>query len=291
MSYFFSAIVFYLIILPISWLPFPLFYLLSDMFFVIIYYIIPYRRKIVLENLKGSFPEKSDKELKKISRKFYRHFCDVMLETLKVFTESQESIRRRVEAVNTELLHDYYTKGKSIILVNGHYANWEWPGMLIPSHSPHKGIAIYQTLSNKFFDKKIQATRRRFGMTLMTTKEVPRFFATHKNEACIYLFINDQSPADPSKGHWTSFLNRPTCMITGAERYAVKHNYPVVYSAVTRLKRGHYRVEYVSVSEFPQTEPAYFITEQSARINESLIRNAPAYWLWTHRRWKHKPEV
>ncbi len=288
MSNIFSFLLYYIIIRPISMLPFPLLYGFSDVLFFLFYYIFPYRRKVIRQNLRSSFPEKTDSELKEIERKFYKHFCDLILETLKLFSASKEVIEKRVRLVNPELLDEYYKKGKSVILVTGHYANWEWPAITLPSHSKHKGTGIYQRLSNKFFDQKLRQTRARFGMELMSTREVADFFESHKNELCSYGFINDQSPSDPKKGHWGTFLNQPTCMLTGAERYAIKYDYPVLHAAITREKRGHYKIEYILVSEKPSAEKPFFITEESSRINETLIRKDPAYWLWTHRRWKHK---
>jgi len=289
MNYFFSALIYYVLILPISMLPFFLMYGVSDFLFLIFYYLIPYRRKVVLQNLRSSFPEKSPDEIKKIERRFYKHFCDVILETLKLFSASKQSIEKRVKIVNPELLNKYYQDGKSLVLATGHYANWEWPAITLPSHSKHKGTGIYQKLSSKFFDKKLRQTRAKFGMELMSTKEVAEFFEAHKNELCAYGFINDQSPSKPQNGHWGTFLGQPTCMSTGAERYATQYDYPVLYGVITRIKRGHYQIEYKVVSEKPSLEKPFYITEESARINESLIKSDPAFWLWTHRRWKHKP--
>jgi Kdo2-lipid IVA lauroyltransferase/acyltransferase len=289
MSTFFAAILFYGVMIPISLLPYRLMYLFSDFLFVILYYIFPYRKKLVLQNLKKAFTEKTEKERKRICLKFYRHFCDVVVETLKLFTASSRSIRNRVVITNPELLESFYEKGKSLILVTGHYANWEWPAVTLPFHSSHKGTGIYSKLSNKFFDKKLRSTRARFGMELMSTKEVAPFFESHRNELCTYGFINDQSPSNPSRGHWTMFLNQPTCLLTGAEKYAREYNYPVLYGMITKPARGKYRLEYFLISEDPGAEDPFYITEKSSNINESLIKSAPEYWLWTHRRWKHSP--
>jgi KDO2-lipid IV(A) lauroyltransferase len=245
----------------------------------------------VLSNLRQAFPEKTDKEIKAIAKKFYAHFCDVIVETLKLFSASAGSINKRVSIANPHLLEQYYNDGRSLILTTGHYANWEWPAVTLPFHSRHKGTGIYQKLSNRFFDRKLRQTRARFGMELMSTREVADFFETHQNEICAYGFINDQSPSDPKKGHWMTFLSQPTCMLVGAEKYAVKYDYPVLYGAITKTKRGHYRIEYIPVSDIPSMEAKYFITEECSRINERLIRLQPEYWLWTHRRWKHKQPV
>ena len=164
MAYIISALLFYLIILPISWLPFPLLYRFSDFLFLIFYYLFPYRRKVILSNLRLCFPEKTESEIKIIERKFYKHFCDLLLETLKLFSASRKSIESRMELVNSELLNKYYENGKSLILVTGHYANWEWAAITLSSHSKHHGTGIYQRLSSKFFDKLLRKTRAQFGV-------------------------------------------------------------------------------------------------------------------------------
>jgi KDO2-lipid IV(A) lauroyltransferase len=288
--YFLSALLFYLVIIPVSLLPFPILYGISDFTFIILYYVFPYRKKIVLQNLRNSFPEKSDAELKKISRIFYHHFCDLIFESLKVFTASERSILKRVELVNAGLLEDFYKQGKSLVLATGHYANWEWPAVTLPFHSSHTGTGIYQKLSNKFFDLKLRQTRARFGMKLMSTKEVAVFFEEHKDELCTYGFINDQSPSDPKKGHWIKFLNQDTCLFLGVEKYAVKYNYPVLYGMITKVKRGYYRIEYKLISDHPSNTEPFQITEACSRLNEEIILSKPEYWLWTHRRWKHRKE-
>ncbi len=291
MAYFFSALLFYLVIIPISLLPFPLLYGLSDFTFLILYYIFPYRKKIALQNLRNSLPGKSEEELQIICKKFYHHFCDLVFESLKIFTAGEKAILKRVELVNSEFLENYFKAGKSLILATGHYANWEWTAVTLPFHSSHTGTGIYQRLSNKFFDLKLRQTRARFGMKLMSTKEVADFFEAHQKELCTYGFINDQSPSDPKKGHWMKFLNQDTCIFLGVEKYAVKYNYPVLYGMITKLKRGHYRIEYKLVSDQPSTSKPFEITETCARINEQLILAQPEYWLWTHRRWKHKKVI
>lgn len=288
MSNIISALLYYLVLLPISLLPFRVLYLISDVFFILLYYILPYRKKLVIANLKRSFPEKSEKEINYITKEFYRHFCDLVFETLKVFTASSETLNKRMILENTSIIEDFYKKGRSVILAGGHYANWEWAVVTLPYHSSHKGSGIYTALSNKFFDSKLRSTRARFGMKLMSTKEVNSFFKAAKNELFTYGFINDQSPSKPNKGHWMTFLGQDTCMLLGAEKYAAMYNYPVVYGSVSKVKRGYYKLVYELVSENPSSEKQFFITERCAQINEKLIRSAPQFWLWTHRRWKHK---
>lgn len=288
MTKMFSAFLFYFILIPLSLLPFPLMYALSDFTFLLLYHVFPYRKKIVLQNLRNSLPEKSEKEIQVICKNFYRHFCDIIFESLKTFTVSAEALLKRVELENVALLEKYYKEGKSLILVTGHYGNWEWPAMTLSFHSSHKGTGIYQRLSNPFFDKKLRSTRARFGTKLMSTKEVAAFFEEHRNELCTYGFINDQSPSDPKKGHWMKFLNQDTSTFIGVEKYAMQYNYPVIYGVIKKIKRGHYHLEYRLVSDDPTSTKPFEITETCSRINEVSILADPQYWLWTHKRWKHK---
>jgi KDO2-lipid IV(A) lauroyltransferase len=283
-----SAILYYLVLKPISLLPFPILYAFSDFFFFIIYYLTPYRKKVVTENLKRSFPDKSDKEIAGIQKKFYRHFCDLIFETLKLFSASQQSISKRIKLLNPEFLDKYYAKGKSIVLASGHYANWEWPAITLSLHSKFKGSGVYSRLSNKFFDRKLRQTRAAFGTELFTNKEVSDFMEARLDKMYLFGFINDQSPSNPARGHWATFLNQPTCMLLGAEKNAVKYDLPVVYAAVRKVKRGFFSLEYITVSDNPRAEKEFYITEECQRINEGLIMTEPEWWLWTHRRWKHK---
>lgn len=288
---FFSAILYYLVIIPVSFLPFRLMYGLSDIVFVLLFHVFPYRKKIVMQNLQMAFPEKSIAELKKIRKEFYRHFCDLIFESLKTFTATREKIESRIELVNAGLLEKYFRENKSLILATGHYANWEWPALTFSSHSRHTATGIYKQLTNPYFDKKLIQTRARFGTKLMSTKEVAKFFEQHQDELCTYGFINDQSPSDPKKGYWMKFLNQDTCHLTGVEKYAVKYNYPVLYGIITKKGRGRYRMEYKVVSDNPSLTRPNEITETCVQINEEIIRKQPEYWLWTHRRWKHKRPV
>ncbi|MBK5285422.1 MAG: lysophospholipid acyltransferase family protein, partial [Bacteroidia bacterium] len=171
------------------------------------------------------------------------------------------------------------------------YANWEWPALAFIRHSSHKSLGIYKPLNNKFFDLKLQQTRSKFGLTLMAVREVAQYFEEHKDIACSYGFIFDQSPSNPAKGHWMKFLNQDTVVLTGVERYARQYNFPVLYGKITREKRGMYRIEYELITDTPQQTKTGEITEANMRVNEKLILSAPEFYLWTHRRWKHKREL
>src|SRR5258706_1547556 len=285
---FFSALLYYLFLFPLSLLPERVMYAFSDAFYFIYYHWLGYRKKVVVGNLKKSLPEKTDAEIKKIMKKFYRHFCDIFLEGIKTFTASEKYITDRVQVVNGELLENYYHQNRSVILATGHYANWEWPALAFIRHSSHHALGIYKPVSNKFFDKKLQQTRSKFGLTLMAIREVAKYFEEHKTIACSYGFIFDQSPSNPDKGHWVTFLNQNTVVLTGVERYARQYDFPVIYGKITKQKRGMYRIEYELVTDTPQQTRNGEITEAIMRINEKLILAAPEFYLWTHRRWKYK---
>lgn len=285
---FFSALLYYVILIPISLLPEGAMYVLSDFLYFIFYHLLGYRKKIVVSNLKKSFPEKTDKEINQITKKFYRHFCDIFLESIKTFTASEKYITGRVKVVNGDLLEHYYRQNRSVILATGHYANWEWPALAFIRHSSHHSLGIYKPVNNKFFDKKLQETRSKFGLTLMAIRDVAKCFEEHKTLACSYGFIFDQSPSNPDKGHWVTFLNQDTVVLTGVERYARQYDFPVIYGKITKQKRGMYRIEYELVTDTPPQTRTGEITEAIMRINEKLIVAAPEYYLWTHRRWKHK---
>jgi KDO2-lipid IV(A) lauroyltransferase len=284
----FHYLLYYLVIIPLSLLPFPLLYGFSNLIYVFLYYIRPYRKKIVLENLRNSFPEKTEEEIQIICKKFYRHFADIIVESLKVFTVSKDTLLKRMKCVNPELVESYYKKGRSVILVTGHYANWEWAAITVGTHSSHYPLGIYQVIKNKFWDRKMQSTRSRFGTNLMSTREVANYFERFKDALCLYGFIADQTPSNPDKCHWMQFLGQDTPVMFGTEKYARQYNYPVLYGKITRIKRGYYQIEYFPICDEPSQTKVGEITEWHTRFNEGIIKAAPEYWLWTHRRWKHK---
>jgi Kdo2-lipid IVA lauroyltransferase/acyltransferase len=284
----FAPLLYYIFLIPLSLLPPAGMYAFSDFMYLVLYRLLGYRKKVVVDNLRKSFPEKSDEEIRAITKKFYRHFCDIFIEGIKPFTASEEFIQGRVKLVNGELLEKYFHQNRSVILATGHYANWEWPALAFIRHSSHKALGIYKPLTSKFFDRKLQQTRSKFGLTLMAIREVAQYFEEHKNEPCSYGFIFDQSPSNPSKGHWVKFLNRDTVVLTGVERYARQYDFPVIYGKITREKRGFYRIEYELITDTPQQTREGEITEAIMRVNEKLIVAAPEFYLWTHRRWKHK---
>lgn len=286
-----NSLLYYLIIIPVSYLPFPLLYGLSDFLFFLFYYVLGYRKKIVLGNIQRSFPEKSHQEHLKICKLFYRHFCDLILESLKTFSISEKQVLKRVTCKNPEVINKYYEKKQSVIVAGGHYNNWEIFAVAVNALIKHKAIGIYKPLSNLYFDKKMRDTRSKYGLYMISTKIVKQVFEQEANNLTATIFAIDQSPSNPKSAHWMKFLNQDTAVLFGTEKYAKEYNYPVVYGRINKEKRGYYSFEFFDVTDHPTATAHGEITEKITQLLEKDIRNIPQYWLWSHRRWKHKPET
>lgn len=282
-----TKIFYYILILPLSLLPYPLLYLLSDIIFLIMYRVIGYRKEVVFTNLKNSFPNKSKQELKKIMSDFYRHLCDIIMESVKGFTISEKQLRKRLIIKNPEFSNYFADKGQSIIFVGGHYNNWEICAQAFAMYSNHKCIGIYKPLSNAFINDKIYTSRSKYGMHLISMKQTKKSFEDGDEPKAI-VFGSDQNPANPKRAHWVQFLNQDTGVLFGVERYAKEYDWPVVFVSIRKAKRGYYEVEYSLVTDNPNEEPHGKITEDFTKRLEQDIINQPQYWLWSHKRWKHK---
>lgn len=274
-----------------SVLPLRFLYFLSDLIYPLAYYIIRYRRRIVAKNIKNSFPEKSSCELKVLEKKFYRHFIDLFFETVKIRNISEKELKKRIQYKNLELLEEYFSKGKSVITILGHYGNWEWH-VGFPLHSPHAPLASFLPLNNRYFNTWMIKLRRKFGAKLVPSTEVIKtvFELQKKRELFNCAFVADQSP---QKGHtqfWTEFLNQETPVFIGPEKIARKFNFPVVYMRMSKLRRGYYEVDVVELCEHSSECAEFEITERHVRELENQIKQKPEFWLWTHRRWKFSKE-
>ena len=278
---------YYIILIPISRLPYPFLYLLSDFAFIILYRIIGYRKKVVLNNLKNSFPKKTDIELKAIMNKFYRHLCDVILESLKGFTISEKQLRKRLIIRNPNLINEFSKNDQGVILVGRHINNWEICAQAVPLYSSHECVGIFKPLSNVFFNSKIINSREKYGLVLAPMKQTRLMFNENEIPRAI-IFGSDQSPSNPGNAYWMNFLNQETGILYGAEKYAKEYNWPVVYVRIFKMKRGCYEVEYELITEKPQLSSYGEITESFTKMIESDILKHPQYWLWSHKRWKHK---
>lgn len=283
-----NVILYYLIILPISLLPYPLLYAFSDFLFVIIYYLAGYRKKVVYQNIRNSFPEKSEQECKEIMKKFYRHFCDLIVESLKTFTISKKQIIKRFVCINPEVINKFYDQNRGVVIASGHYNNWEMYAVSVNLMIKHTGIGIYTALSNPYFENKMRTTRGKYGLEMVPTKIIKQFLEENKNRLIAPIFGFDQSPSNPKNAYWMQFLNQDTGVQFGIEKYAKDNDWPVLYGRLNKVKRGMYTLEFFEVTDKPKEMGYGEIVKKATQMLENDIINAPQYWLWTHRRWKHK---
>lgn len=288
-----KAVIYY-ITLPfiylLSVLPFPLLYGLSNVFFALLFHIVGYRKELVLQNLRNSFPEKTETELLLIRKKFYKHLCDLFLETFKTLTISTNSMLKHcyfsLEAKT--LFTQLAAEGKSVILVMGHQGNWEWAGNTFSAEINSQLYVIYHPLANKYVNGLMYKMRTRFKGRLIAMKDTFKEMVAHRSEVTTTAFIADQTPHNLSSAHWMNFLNQDTPVFTGTERIARKLNYPVVYAFVKKVKRGYYEINAEMLVEHPAGTSDGEITELHTRRLEKDIISQPETWLWSHRRWKRK---
>lgn len=285
---FFNALLYYCFIIPISLLPYKVLYVFSDGLFYLMYYVIKYRKAVVLKNISRSFPEKKPVEHTNIAKQFYRHFCDVILESFKIFTISEDEVKKRMIVVNPELFTPFYEQKRSIIFAGGHFNNWELFAVAINPPVKHQVIAIYKRLRNKYFDEKMRQSRGKFGLKLISTKVVKEEFETEKQNLTATIFAIDQSPSKANNCYWTTFLNQETAVAFGTEKYAKEYNYPVVFGHIEKVKRGFYQLKISLITAEPtEAAPGEIMEKLTKTLENDIIAN-PQYWLWTHKRWKLK---
>ncbi len=272
-------------------LPMRLLYVLSDILYLIIYWVIRYRVPVVRKNLKSSFPDKSEEELKQLEKAFYHHFADYIVETLKLAHISLQELQKRAYVQNPKLIDKLMDNGHPCCLfLMGHYGNWEWYSGSNSRFKEARLYQIYRPLNNKAVDKIFIHLRTKFGSSGIpkndTGREVVRLVRNKVRSGVV--FLADQTPSPSNLHYWTNFLNQDTSVLTGAERLARKLNTPVVFLDVQMVKRGYYTLEIQLIAENPKETPENWITEEYARRLEKSILRKPEGWLWTHKRWKYK---
>jgi len=282
----------YYLIYPLLWLisilPFPLFYLLSDFVYFLVYYLIGYRKEVVKSNLKLCFPNKTAKELKRIEKAFYHHMCDMFLEMVKTLTISEKQLKKRFVYKNVEEFRRFEENSPGVIVMCGHYASYEWATAINYYDTKNKGYAIYKKLKNEYFDQLIKDIRANLGTTLINSKEVIPTMLQNKrdSEKASYYMISDQSPKRSKIKAWTNFMGVETPVFTGSEAMAKKLDFAVLYLKVEKVKRGFYEATFSPLAENPKEFENFKITEAFFTKLEEQIKNQPEYYLWTHKRWK-----
>jgi KDO2-lipid IV(A) lauroyltransferase len=274
----------------IALLPLKILYFFSDILFLFTYYFPGYRKKTVMKNLRNAFPEKSEDEIRTISKKFYRHFCDILIEILKMIHLSPKELADRIKVKNPEVLNDLYSQNKSVIAVVGHYNNWEWILGTKP-YVPHYSMAIYKPLNNKYFNRFLIRNRSRYGVELISMRETLRKILYYKqiNKVTLCAFITDQSPVWEETQYWANFLNQMTPVYLGIEKMAIKTGQAVVFLHVQKIARGRYEMEVIRLFDRVDNVTPYEITNKHLEVLEKIINEKPECWLWSHRRWKLTP--
>ena len=264
----------------------------SSILFVFIFYIVGYRRKVVRNNLELCFPEKPDKEIRAISKKFFQHFCDMIFESIRSLSISEAEIKKRYKFTNIEVIQELEKDNKSIMMMCAHYGSWEWI-FILQKYISSDGYAVYKKLSNKYFDKLVRKIRAKYNTYLITTKETVFKLRdlNSKGEMAIFGFLSDQSPKVDKARHWKEFMGIKVPVYTGAEGLAKELDMAVVFFETKRIKRGYYETTFKIITINPNEYKDYEITDMFIEYLEKIIYKNPAYYLWTHKRWKHRDKV
>ena len=250
--------------------------------------VVRYRRTVIIQNLKNSFPEKNEAEIRKLAAEYYAHLSDLIVENVKALSISRKQIERRCpfEERSLQLFQELFQQKKNLISYMGHVGNWEWARLIMTIKSPYELRVVYRPLSNKYFDRFFLKLRSRFGAVPVAMDDAGRMVLRNVNPLHVTVFLADQS-ALPENAIWIRFLNRETSFFSGAERLARISNYTIVYSSVQKVKRGYYSVHVKTLADAPKNLPEAALTQKFADVLEQDILQAPFNWLWSHRRWKH----
>lgn len=283
----------YLIIYPFIWiisiLPFPVLYFLSDCVCFLIYRIFKYRKRVVRGNIALALPHLTEEERTNIEKKFYAHLCDLFLEMIKTLSISKKEIEKRYTFSNMEVYYELEKKEKSIALLCAHYASYEW-AVSMNYHIHFMGYGVYKKLANPYFDKLVRKIRSKFKSNLIDSKEtIPTMASNFRNKNySLYGLVSDQSPKLSATHHWEKFMGIEVPVHTGGEMLAKKYDMNVIFLKTKKLKRGHYEGSFeILCDENIKEIPNYEITSNFLKLVEQQIYDAPEFYLWTHKRWKH----
>ncbi len=271
----------------LSLLPWRVLYLLSDFFYLIVYYIVGYRKEVVMNNLSIAFPDKTLAERKKIAKEFYQQFTDTFIEVFKLISISEKELNKRFTA-DYSVINNIHSSGKNVQLLVGHFFNWEFANLAYSNNLLYKFLGVYMPIQNKVFDKIFYNYRKKFGTVLIPATEFKKNFSAYSKEQYCLALVGDQNPGGPENAYWTSFFGRMTPFVKGPERSAKFDNTAVVLCNFYKIKRGYYRSDLKLLSEEPKTLPHGEITKQLAAFIEETVRQHPSGYLWSHKRWKYQ---
>lgn len=272
----------------LSYLPSGVLYKVADALAFVLRNVIGYRRKVIFNNLRHSYPTKTEAELKVIAHEFYTHLADRVVENIKCFTISQQELSQRctLDDASKSILLNLYRQGKNVTVLLGHTGAWEYAGLVANRVTPFKTFAIYSPIKNKYINNLILETRGRHGMQLVSMTETARYFKQGIDQQTMHLFIADQSPSNPGRAYWTTFMNQDTPFMNGGGKYAVAHNTAAIYCHVKQVKRGYYTMYVQLIKDDAGNSTANEITQGFATLLEKQLQENPSDWLWSHKRWK-----
>jgi KDO2-lipid IV(A) lauroyltransferase len=282
----------YILVYPLLWLisklPFRMLYAFSDFVYLLVFYVVRYRRKTVQNNLKIALPHLSEAEHKRIEKEFYHYMCDMFLEMIKTLSISAEEMDKRFRFTNIEVIREYEKKQKSIVLMFAHYASWEW-SVIMGKHTKFKAFGIYKKIQNPYFDKMMRDIRSKFDAELISTKSTIKEITQNQEKGILglYGFISDQTPRPQKTHYWEEFMGRMAPIHTGGEMLAKKLDMSTVFMKVEKVKRGYYQATFIPLAENSREVPDYQITYRFIKEVEKQILEKPEYYFWTHKRWKH----
>lgn len=283
---------FYGIVYTFSLLPFSILYGFSWILYVLLNYVIGYRRKVIYHNIKNSFPEKSEKEIKEIQKKFYKNFSDYLVETLKTLSISIEELNKRHTFTNIELFRKYELDGRNVMMMAGHIFNWEWFVSSGPNVQTPSTVAVYHKVKNKFWNEQINNIRGKFGTVQLDMKHTPKFMMSAPNDGShAYLFVADQSPKKSAIHYDLEFLHQTTPVFVGFDKIAMKKNMAVLFCKMVKVKQGYYHTTFEEILPDGEKFEEYEIVHKFFEKLEKTIQENPDNWLWSHKRWKYKKGI
>jgi len=276
--------IFFLYVL--SMFPLPILHFFARLLYYPLYHLIGYRKKVVRENLEKSFPEKDLKEIIRIEKTFYKYFVDLIFEIIKMSSISKEELLKRVKFKNLDQIESYFKKGESVLACTGHYGNWELCMLALGANLSAPEYVIYKPLSNSIFEKWFLQIRTRFGNVFVAMRQTLRMVIATKDTPTMFCFASDQTPTREEAQYALHFLNQPTAVLLGLEKIALQTNRPIFYFDVVTVKRGYYEVDCLPLCLEPKATKDHEITHLLFEFLAKRINISPAFWLWSHRRWK-----
>ena len=267
-------------------MPFWLIYLFSDFVYLIMNYVVAYRKSVINKNLNKCFPEKNENEKRTIRRKFYKNFADIFVESIKGYSMSEKEMLKHFKSVNSELADKYFAQDKDVIMLAGHFANWEWGAAATSENFKHQAAVLYKPISNPLIDNYIREKRARFGVDLISIYKTSRYFLTKKEKPVAYYMVADQYTPNKKKQKLANFFGSKTGFLHGPENYSKSLNIPVIYAEMRRLKRGYYEMKLIELSKNPKELGDNELTQLYANFMEKTIKKQPEDWMWSHKRWK-----